>query len=224
MTPSQPIRATRMGFVVACLATLVLTLAACGATPPTGPAAATVPLAVRTSPPPAAAPSPAPAVDAPSVAPQSPASAPAGQAQTIHVLEYPADWAEVKVGSLSGCKDTTCLGDYLVGRSSMADAATKTTVGTLVTECFVVDAGSGRYHCPATTIALTGRGQIVFTEDVLLGPHICPTCSFTPEAGGYAVDFPVIGGSGEFLGATGVVTSPAGSTWKYGDFVITLTK
>jgi hypothetical protein len=31
-------------------------------------------------------------------------------------------------------------------------------------------------------------------------------------------------GSGEVLGAPGVVASPAGSTYPYGDFVITLTK
>ncbi|MGZ8515057.1 MAG: hypothetical protein ACXWXA_08450 [Candidatus Limnocylindrales bacterium] len=34
----------------------------------------------------------------------------------------------------------------------------------------------------------------------------------------------LIGGTGEFLGASGVVTTPADSTAKYGDFVITLTK
>jgi hypothetical protein len=144
--------------------------------------------------------------------------------QTIHVLEEPLNWTGVSIGSLSGCKDTTCLGDYLVGRSSLVDSVTKKAAGFLVTECFVVDAGSGRYHCPATTIALTGRGQVVFTENVLLGPHICPTCSFTPEADPEAGGYAVVGGSGEFLGATVDVTSPADSTYQYGDFVITVRK
>lgn len=147
----------------------------------------------------------------------------AGQPQTIHVLENPLDWSTVKVGSVSGCTQTTCLGDYVVGRSAMLDAETHKAVGTLVTECFVVDAVTGRYHCPATSIALTGRGEVVFTEDVLLGPHLCTTC-YTPEPSGYVDDFPVIGGTGEFLAATGHVTSPADSTWRYGDFVITLTR
>jgi hypothetical protein len=91
-----------------------------------------------------------------------------------------------------------------------------------VTECFVVDAGSGRYQCPASTMALTGRGQVVFTENILLGPHICPTCGFTPDADPSSGGLTVIGGSGEFLGAT-LAESP-GSTYAYGDWVITLTK
>jgi hypothetical protein len=142
---------------------------------------------------------------------QSPAAA--SESQTIHVLENPVDWAEVKVGSLTGCKDTSCLGDYLVGHSSMVDAATNKEVGMLVTECFVVDAGSGHYHCPSSMIEFTGRGQLVFTEDPYIGDNTHPS-----------KDWPVIGGTGEFLGATGFVASPANSTAKAGDFVITLTK
>lgn len=159
---------------------------------------------------------------APAAAPQSAAPAAAPQRQVVHVLENPLDWAEVKVGSLTGCKDAYCLGDYEIGSSSLVDAVTRDFVGTLLTECFLVDAGSGRYHCPATTLVLTGRGQIVFTEDPYLGPKFCPAC-FPPEPPN-TVDYPVIGGSGEFLGAAGDVTSPADSTWQYGDFVVTLTR
>jgi hypothetical protein len=159
-----------------------------------------------------------------STAPASPPPAAAAtQQQVVHVLENPLGWAEVKVGSLSECKDAYCLGNYVVGSSSLVDAVTKDVVGTLLTECFLVDAGSGRYHCPATTLVLTGRGQIVFTEDPYLGPKFCPSC-FRPEPPNTVADYPVIGGSGEFLGATGEVTSPADSTWQYGDFVVTLTK
>jgi hypothetical protein len=170
---------------------------------------------------------PAPTVEAPSVAPQSLAPAAAGGSQTIHVLEDPLNWATVKLGTLTGCPETMgdyggCLGDYVVGRSSMRDATTNKTVGFLVTECFVVDAASGRVHCPATTITLTGRGQIVFTENVLLGPHVCPTCGFTPDADPSSGGYTVTGGSGELFGGT-VADSP-GSTYAYGDWVITLTK
>ncbi len=149
----------------------------------------------------------------PSDASQSTPPTPAGQPETIHVLEVPTDWAEVKVGSLTGCTDTTCLGDYLVGRSSMVDATTNKTVGTLVTECFVVDASSGHYHCPSTMITLTGRGQIVFSEDPHIGDNTTPS-----------KDWPIIGGTGEFLGVTGFVASPANSTAQAGDFVITITR
>jgi hypothetical protein len=142
---------------------------------------------------------------------QSPTSASASQ--TIHVLENPVDWAEVKVGSLTGCENSRCLGDYLVGHSSMVDAATKKEVGTLVTECFVVDAGTGHYHCPSSIIEFTGRGQLVFTEDPYIGDNTRPS-----------KDWAVIGGTGEFLGATGFIASPANSTANAGDFVITLTK
>jgi hypothetical protein len=172
----------------------------------------------------AAPPSQAPAVAlaAPSAASPSPAPAAVSQPLTLHVLEDPLNWATVKVGSLSGCTDTTCLGDYVVGRSSLRDATSNKTVGFLVTECFVVDAGTGRYLCPASTIALTGRGQIVFIENVLLGPHICPTCGFTPDADPSSGGYTGTGGSGELLGAT-IAESP-GSTYAYGDWVITLAK
>jgi hypothetical protein len=197
-----------------------LLLAGCGsaAAPTVGPPSPSAPPT-----PAAAAPaSVAPPSLAPSAAPPSQAPAAASQPQIVHVLEDPLAWTEVKVGSLSGCKDTTCLGDYLVGRSSLRDATTSKTVGFLVTECFVVDAVTGRYHCPASTMALTGRGQVVFTENILLGPHICPTCGFTPEADPSSGGLTVIGGSGELLGAT-LAESP-GSTYAYGDWVITLTK
>ena len=134
-------------------------------------------------------------------------------AQTIHVLEHPTTWSEVKVASLSGCKDTTCQGDYLVGHSSMTDAVTNEEVGTFVTECFLVDVTSGLYHCPASTLDMPGRGQIVFDETVYIGKPGAPDGPW-----------PIIGGTGEFLGATGSVTSPPDSTWTAGDFVITFTK
>ena len=66
---------------------------------------------------------------------------------------------------------------------------------------------------PGNTITLTGRGKIVYTEDV----HF---------AAGYIQDqWPITGGTSEFAGLTGFVTSPADSTYTDGgDFVITLTK
>lgn len=124
-------------------------VAACGSTaasPRPSPSAAAHPT-------PTLIPTPLPTV------PQGPTSLGVNGPQTIHVLENPVDWAEVKVGSLTGCKEARCLGDYLVGHSSIDDAATNDLVGTLVTECFVVDAASGLYHCPSTTITLTGRGR-----------------------------------------------------------------
>ena len=142
------------------------------------------------------------------------ASSGASPPQTIHVLEPARNVTEVLVGSLTGCTSTTgCQGDYVLGNDPLLDATTREEVGSLLFECFRVDTGSSLFHCPGNTITLTGRGQIVFTEKV----HFAP---------GYArEDWPITGGTGEFLGATGFVTSPADSTYaEGGDFVITITR
>lgn len=138
----------------------------------------------------------------------------ANERQTIHVLEPATNVTEVSVGSLTGCTSTTgCQGDYVLGDDPLLDATTREEVGRLLFECFRVDTGSSLFHCPGNTITLTGRGQIVFTENV----HFAP--SYAPE------DWPITGGTGEFLGATGFVTSPANSTYTAGgDFVITITR
>lgn len=136
----------------------------------------------------------------------------ASQPQTIHVLEDPIEFSDVKVGSLTGCSKTDCQGDTLIGRSRMLDATTRKEVGTFLVNCFLVDPAESLYSCPANTITLTDRGQIVFTE----------TLRFV--TGAAQETWPIIGGTGEFLGATGTVHSPADSTYQYGDFVITFTK
>lgn len=132
---------------------------------------------------------------------------------TIHVLEPARNVTEVSVGSLTGCTDTPdCQGDYVLGNDPLLDATTREEVGSLAFECFRVDAGSSLFHCPGNTITLTGRGQIVYTENV----HFAP--GYAPE------EWPITGGTGEFLGVTGTVTSPADSTFtEGGDFVITIT-
>jgi hypothetical protein len=131
----------------------------------------------------------------------------ASQPQTIHVIEHPINSTTVRVGSLTGCTNTTsCQGDFYLGDNPLFDAATGTEVGTLKYECFVIDTGSSLYHCPGNTVTLTGRGQIVFTE----------TVDFDRPAGERG---PVTGGTDEFLGATGVVTSPG-----LEDFVVTITR
>jgi hypothetical protein len=142
------------------------------------------------------------------------ASPSANQPQTIHVLEPARNVTEVLVGSLTGCTSTTgCQGDYVLGNDPLLDATTREEVGSLLFECFRVDTGSSLFHCPGNTIVLTGRGQIVYTENV----HFAP--GYAPE------EWPITGGTGEFLGATGFVTTPADSTYtEGGDFVITIIK
>lgn len=158
----------------------------------------------------AAPPSPSPTIVAPSVAPPALASAAVSQPQTIHLIDYPTNGTDISVGSLTGCKDSTCQGDYIIGYDPVVDALTGKTVGTLAYECFLVDPGSTLYHCPGNTFTLTGRGQIVFTEVIL---H---------EVGGPPTIAPITGGTDEFLGATGTVTSKKVSAG--GDFVITITR
>lgn len=128
--------------------------------------------------------------------------------QTIHVLEDPHAFQVVHVAGCTG----DCAGDQLIGHSRMIDAATHKGVGSFSVKCVLIDPGQALYHCPANVISLTGRGQIVFDETVCLGAFL-----YTPKP------WPIISGSGEFLGATGSVAIPKDSTWDYGDFVITIT-
>ena len=126
---------------------------------------------------------------------------------TVHVIERPVNAANVRVGTLTGCTNaTSCEGDDCLGDNRLVDAATGMEGGTLMNECFVVDTGSSLHHCPGNTVTLTGRGQIAFTE----------TVAFDRPAGQRG---PITGGTGEFLGAAGVVTSPG-----LADFVITITR
>ncbi len=170
-------------------------VAACsGVNPSTGPAASAAPTA------------------SPTALAASPTSA--NKQQTIHVLEPARNVTQVSVGSLTGCTSTAgCQGDYVLGDDPLLDATTRQEVGRLLFECFRVDTGSSLFHCPGNTVSLTGRGQLVFTEDV----HF---------AASYAQDsWPITGGTGEFLGATGSVVSSADSTYaEGGDFVITITR
>ena len=183
-------------------------LAACGgaATSP-APSQMVAPTAIQT---PTFAPTSQPTVAAPSVAPQSPTPAAVTGPQTIHVLEDPINFHKV---AAKGCTSPAgCKGDQLVGTSRMLDADTRVDVGSLTITCILMDPGKNLYHCPASTISLTGRGQLVFDETLYIGGPWYPK------------PWPVISGSGEFLGATGSVVSPKDSTWSYGDFVITITK
>jgi hypothetical protein len=175
MTPTQQIRATRAGFVVACMTTAALALAACSS-------------------------------GGPSASPSA-----SGRSNTIHLIEHPTNVSSVEVGSLTGCTDaTSCRGDYLLGDNPVFDAVTGAEVGTITFECFFFDPGSLKLHCPGITITLTNRGQIVFNESVDLGGEVRPA------------NGTIIGGSGEFLGAIGTVTSKKLASTS--DFVITISE
>ena len=160
-----------------------------------------------------------PAVAQPSSRPVTALPLAANQPQTIHVLEEPGEFTFGHVGSLTGCRAGDCQGDTMIGRSRVLDAATRKAVGSFLVDCFLVDPGQKLYHCPANTIALTGRGQIVFAETLLWGGGGAGQDTWATWA-----PWPIIGGTGEFLGATGTVDSPADSTWSAGDFVITITR
>jgi hypothetical protein len=209
------VRAKHAPALVALIAALLLTACVPARSSPAGPVAA----ADTASPSPTStvvARSAAPAVAQPSSGPVTTLPLAANQPQTIHVLEDPGEFTFGHVGSLTGCKAGDCQGDTMIGRSSLLDAATQKVVGAFLVDCFLVDPGQRLYHCPANTITLTGRGQIVFTETLLWGGGGAGQDTWSTWA-----PWPIIGGTGEFLGATGVVDSPADSTWSAGDFVIT---
>jgi hypothetical protein len=128
--------------------------------------------------------------------------------QTIHVFEDPIAFATVPV---AGCTDTRgCVGDQLNGHSGMLDWATHADVGTLTAKCVMTDPSRNLYDC-AITITLTGRGQVVFDESVVISGN------------GPQGPWPILSGSGEFLEATGSVGIPADSTCHCGNFVIAIT-
>jgi len=130
--------------------------------------------------------------------------------QTIHLILHPSSDTYVPVGALTGCTNSTsCQGDYRIGDDPLFDAASGKQVGTLVYVEFVIKTGDSLFHSPANTITLTGRGQIVFTETLY------------DDGSGRPTTAAIIGGTDEFLGATGYVTSRSlpGS----GDFVVTIT-
>jgi hypothetical protein len=194
MIQARPISAMPALLGVACTVALVLLLAACGGAK-SSPSPSSVVIASNRT-----APSVSPVASlSPVIASQAAVAGP----QTIHLIEHPTNYSEVHVDSCAG----TCQGNYLAGDDPMFDAGTGAQVGTLMFECFLVDPGTRLYHCPGITIELEGRGQIVFTE----------------KFDGSSQTSPITGGTGEFLGATGTVTSwlpPSGN----GDFVITIAK
>lgn len=192
--------------LVAGLAVLVLAAGCAGSTSPTPTSS---PVSTPGPTPATAVPTPIPTVAIATATAAAATTLPtaAHRPQTIHVLEDPIDFQTVHVAGCTG----NCAGDQLNGRSRMIDAATHKGVGSLSVKCVLIDPGQNLYHCPANTISLTGRGQIVFDETVYIGGPWYPK------------PWPIISGSGEFLGATGSVTSPKDSTWDYGDFVITIT-
>jgi hypothetical protein len=217
---------------VACLGTVALALAACSSTRPSGNPAASVPSVTGAVPTSTRVPTATPAVSvtllpvATAAADARPSSGPvatlppaANKAQAIHVLEDPGLFTFGHVGSLTGCTIAPCQGDTMIGRSRMLDAGTHKEVGAFLVDCVLVDPSQTLYFCPANTITLTGRGQIVFTETLLWGGGGAGQDTWATWA-----PWPIIGGTGEFLGSRGSVDSPADSTWGAGDFGITITK
>jgi hypothetical protein len=213
MTPIRPLT-SHARLAVACLATLSLALAACGSANPTASPTASVNSSTGAEPSASMAASvthSAIVSQAPSASP-APAASPAAASQpkTIHLILHPSSDTNVHVGSLTGCTDVTpCQGDYRIGNDPLFDAATGKQVGTLVYVEFAVATGTNLFYSPADTITLTGRGQIVFTETIY------------DDGTGRPVTGAIIGGTDEFLGATGYVTST--SLPNKGDFVITIT-
>jgi hypothetical protein len=142
-------------------------------------------------------PTPAPATATTSSAPVTSSPAPASGPQTIHLIEHPDNVID--------------QGGTVIGIDPVFDATTGKQVGTVTFECRAIAPGGSVFYCPGVIFTLTDRGQIVFTETVALVVGTPPTI------------WPITGGTGEFLGATGTVTSqlpPSGN----GDFVIKVTK
>lgn len=206
------VRAKHAPALAALIAALLLAACVTATSSPSGSIAA----ASTASPSPAstvvaqsAAPSATPTVATPSPTPAVTLPPAANKPQTIHVLEDPVSFHTV---TIAGCTIAAgCEGDQLIGASRMLDADTRVMIGSFAVTCILIDPDQNLFHCPANTVTLTGRGQIVFDETVSLDGHPFPE------------PWPIVSGTGEFLGAAGSVESPDDSTWSYGDFVITIT-
>jgi hypothetical protein len=136
---------------------------------------------------------------------------PAYRAQTIHLTLQPSGDQEIWVDrAVTGCRTEYCQGDYRLGDDPLFDAGSGKQVGTLAYVEFVVTTDDPLWLSPANTITLEGRGQIVFSE------LLHDDQSGRPATGA------ILGGTGEFTGATGDVTSR--SLRGSGDFVITITR
>ena len=133
--------------------------------------------------------------------------------RTIHLIANLTNQTFVSVGTLTGCTtiETGCQGDYLVFNDPLVDPTTDKRVGTLMAECFLVDATTGTFHCPGPTITLIGRGQI----DSDLKYDGSPAMNATTG--------PITGGTGEFFGALGTVrVKTLDGTQPQVDLVITI--
>ena len=92
----------------------------------------------------------------------------ANQPQTVPaVVEQTTNVSNIQVGSSTGCTTPACPGVYLIGDDPLVDPATAKRVGSLVFVCFRVDTLSHLLYCPAVTMTLWDRGQLVFTHEVL---------------------------------------------------------
>jgi hypothetical protein len=204
MARTQSIRAKRVRFLLACAVALAMALAACSTN---APASASAVGQTETE---SSASQASGTSHAPSASPVIPPPGTVNEPRTIHLILRPSNDTQVSVGSLSGCTNTTsCQGDYRIGDDPLFDATTGEEVGTLVYVEFVVKTGDSLFHSPGNTITLTGRGQIVFSETLY------------DDGSGRPATGAILAGTGEFLGATGSITSKSlpGS----GDFVVTLT-
>jgi hypothetical protein len=215
MIPTLPSFHWRADSVVACIVALTLALAACSSPNPPSPSASARGSEVASIATPAPTATPPPTLTPTALVVATPAPTPditlppaANRAQTIHLILHPGGDTEVSVRSLTGCSG--CQGDYRLGDDELFDATTGKQVGTLVYVEFVVTTGDSLYYSPGNTIDLTGRGQIVFSE------------TLHDDGSGRPATGAILGGTGEFLGATGYVVSR--SLRGSGDFVITLTK
>lgn len=131
-----------------------------------------------------------------------------GNSRTIHIQEHVSNATYVPVYTLVGGSGPSTQGDYIAADDPIFDPNTGQQVGHDAGICTLVDVATQIYACPDVTFIFTGRGQIA------AGGLFDGTGNRTTGS--------ILGGTGEFRGASGTVTIQALDGGTVDDFVFTL--
>ena len=126
----------------------------------------------------------------------------------VHIQEHVTNATYVPVYTLVGGAGPSSQGDYIAFDDPIFDPQTGQQVGHDTGVCTLVDVATQIYTCPDVTFILTGRGQIA--------------AGGLADGTGKPTTGAILGGTGEFHGATGEVRLQILDGGAVDDFVFTL--
>ena len=126
----------------------------------------------------------------------------------VHIQEHVINATYVPVYTLVGGAGPLSQGDYIAFDDPIFDPATGQQIGHDAGVCTLVDVATQIYTCPDVTFIIEGRGQIA-------GGGLF-------DGTGNPTTGPILGGTGEFLGAKGTARIQSLDGGTVDDFVFTL--